>query len=109
MALWAVVDDGIVGLAIGGKTVFSSQVSRACKPMCDDFKIVESEGPLIKSVATTSGCKVEMSGYTMAAQAMQTIGRQRMATFFGVTDDLDKGYTLHNCKLGYMLFYYAFL
>eukprot|EP00943_MAST-04B_sp_MAST-4B-sp1_P009985 g9985.t1 len=91
-------NNGIVGLAIGGKTVFSSQVSRACKPICDAFKIVESEGPCIKSVVTTSGSEVVLQGHTMAAQAMQNMGRQRMATFFGITDNLDKGYTLHNSK-----------
>ncbi len=88
---------GIVGLAIGGKCVFSSQVSRACKPMCEDFQVVDAEGPCLKTVTTITGEKVELSGYKMASEAMQMM-RGRQATFFGITDDLEKGYTLHNLR-----------
>ena len=31
-------EKGIVGLCLGGRVVFNSQVSRACKPMCEDFR-----------------------------------------------------------------------
>ena len=88
-------EKGIVGLCLGGRVVFNSQVSRACKPMCEDCRILESQGRILKTVSTKSG-EVEMSGYNMAMQAMQSMGGRRQAVFFGISDDLEKGYTLHN-------------
>ena len=41
---------GILGLAIGGATVFSSQVSKACKPASEIATVVAGEGSSVLMV-----------------------------------------------------------
>jgi small ligand-binding sensory domain FIST len=84
--------EGIVGIAIGGATVFSSQVSRACKPMSDIAKIASGENMLLHSVTIDGVEKSAMDfiqeGFNLAASA----------PFLGISRDLSEGFALCNVR-----------
>ena len=91
-------EGGILGLAIRGDVVFSSQVSRACKPCSaleqlakEDFEIIEEfPGILLKTVQSSPAAAFISNGFMNA--------EGRMA-FIGMTDNLEHGFTLQSGRL----------
>lgn len=85
-----IYEDGILGIAIGGSTVFNSQVSRACKPLNKMGVVTNAEGSNLNSI-TVDG--VESVAWPFLEKSFQRGGHN---IFVGISRDLSKGFTVHN-------------
>ena len=92
-------ESGIVGLAISGDVVFSSQVSRACKPcspigrICaDDFGRIDNyEDGILLNTVTVDGTTCPAATFVNSG----FVNARRSMAFIGMTDNLGNGFTLH--------------
>ena len=84
--------DGLVCMAIGGATVFSSQVSRACKPLTNIAEIVESEMMFLRSVREQG---VERPALDFIQEGYN---RAQAMPFIGITRDVAEGFALHDVR-----------
>ena len=84
--------EGLLGVAIGGATVFSSQVSRACKPLSTVVTIAESNGPLLRSVLDDG---VERPALNFLSDHFHSA---MFSPFVGLSSSLKEGFTLHSVR-----------
>ena len=86
-----IYDGGIVGMCIGGNTVFSSQISRGCQAISPLARVVDAITDRLKTVSV-DGVK-----QSAASLAQECLGRGTMP-FLGVSSDLSIGFTLHDIR-----------
>lgn len=84
--------EGLVCMAIGGATVFSSQVSRACKPLTNIGEIVESEMMFLRSIREHG---VERPALDFIQEGYN---RAQAMPFIGITRDVAEGFALHDVR-----------
>ena len=86
-----IYEGGIVGMCIGGNTIFSSQVSRGCREITPITDVVETDDFLLKTLSING---VKRSAASLAAECPTIVS----VPFLGVSSDLSIGFTLYDVE-----------
>ena len=85
-----IFNGGIVGMCIGGNTVFSSQVSRGCQEISPIASIVDADEYIVRTI--------NLDGVKQNAVSLANCLGDAMVPFLGVSNDLTIGFSLHDVR-----------